>query len=211
MNKESFCKGSWALGTACGRCQRCLETRPTSKAPPSKEEIEFAIRNAVYALGIVKSSGTSLPVNLQQDVLETLLDATREAMHLDHALDMVEMERDKLKIGLKTAADEARRRTVMEAIDVVDKALAIKGWLLVDRDEKCGRTVAKEAILSLIAPPAPVWCEHIQWHPEQNHWRFAKHAATAQMTGMVIPDSWSICPIFDCGKPRPEVCDEKAH
>lgn len=27
------CRGSWALGTACGKCQRCLASKPPSLSP----------------------------------------------------------------------------------------------------------------------------------------------------------------------------------
>jgi hypothetical protein len=41
--KNPVCRGSWALGTACGHCERCQETSPSKKdtAPkPSIDEIE---------------------------------------------------------------------------------------------------------------------------------------------------------------------------
>lgn len=31
-NKDVVCRGCWAMGTACGLCSRCIETRPA--APP---------------------------------------------------------------------------------------------------------------------------------------------------------------------------------
>lgn len=27
--KHPVCRGSWALGTSCGKCERCLATRPS--------------------------------------------------------------------------------------------------------------------------------------------------------------------------------------
>ena len=32
-NLRRSCRGSWALGTACGECRPCLATRPASLAP----------------------------------------------------------------------------------------------------------------------------------------------------------------------------------
>jgi hypothetical protein len=38
--KGPTCRGCWALGTACGKCERCLATKPADApiAPPSKAE-----------------------------------------------------------------------------------------------------------------------------------------------------------------------------
>ena len=30
MDSQDVCRGSWALGTACGRCARCDATRPAT-------------------------------------------------------------------------------------------------------------------------------------------------------------------------------------
>ncbi len=32
---ELLCRGSWTLGTACGKCSRCLATMPSELAQPS--------------------------------------------------------------------------------------------------------------------------------------------------------------------------------
>lgn len=45
---KPVCRGSWALGTACGKCERCLDTKPVpanTPAPEVAEPVEFEARH----------------------------------------------------------------------------------------------------------------------------------------------------------------------
>lgn len=41
MSVEVYCKGSWNLGTACGKCRRCGETRPVKVAATVQKPSEL--------------------------------------------------------------------------------------------------------------------------------------------------------------------------
>lgn len=43
-DKNVVCRGIWALGTACGRCKRCAETRPGISAPAPTAEANRKLR-----------------------------------------------------------------------------------------------------------------------------------------------------------------------
>lgn len=44
-----------------------------------------------------------------------------------------------------------------------------------------------------------VWCKDITWNEAENTW-----AVQHQMRYAQIPDSWDICPVAGCHKPRPK-------
>lgn len=46
--KNLVCRGSWALGTACGHCERCEETRPAFEKTRPPPKSVFRIKPLVW-------------------------------------------------------------------------------------------------------------------------------------------------------------------
>lgn len=83
------------------------------------------------------------------------------------------------------AADQARREENEACAKLVESAFAIN---------------LARVIRARIAPPKPVWCEHIEWRelPVSGHfaWYYVDN---------IVPSGWDICPVAGCHKPRPQV------
>ena len=59
--ERPVCRGCWALGTACGRCERCAETKPPSPSFPPSPSVgagrDEAERDAIIEACAVAASG----------------------------------------------------------------------------------------------------------------------------------------------------------
>lgn len=90
------------------------------------------------------------------------------------------------------AAYQARREECAECAKIASAAVPKAGYV------NASATWVVNYIRARIAPPQPVWCEHIYWTKSPTHengiWTYFNHE---------VSHSWDICPVAGCHKPRP--------
>lgn len=86
------------------------------------------------------------------------------------------------------AADQARRENYEACVKTLENA---------------GYPNSADLIRASIAPPKPVWCEHISRH-KHGQFMYSEYFPDSTMHGVPIHPSIDICPIAGCHAKRPE-------